>query len=93
MVSAGQYMVVADTALGRIRPDQTPTKRSKVWRPGDEPLAAVTEYLKKPAASSRCRPERQAHICKFAWWIPEMPGIVGSRDAAVVLRPCATTIS
>lgn len=47
MVSPGQYMVVADTALGRIRPDQTPTKRSKIWRPGDEPLAAVNDYLKE----------------------------------------------
>jgi cephalosporin hydroxylase len=47
MVTPGQYMVVADTALGRLQPDQTPTKRSKIWNPGDEPLAAVNDYLKE----------------------------------------------
>jgi cephalosporin hydroxylase len=47
MVTPGQYIVVADTALGRLQPDQTPTKRSKIWKPGDEPLAAVNDYLKE----------------------------------------------
>ena len=43
-VTAGQFCVVADTLLGYVTPDQTPTKRSKVWLPGDEPLAAVKIY-------------------------------------------------
>lgn len=45
MVTKGQFLVVADTLLGRIRADQTPTKRSAVWEPGNEPLAALNEYL------------------------------------------------
>ncbi|WP_029005306.1 cephalosporin hydroxylase family protein [Azorhizobium doebereinerae] len=45
LVTAGQYMVVADTLLGRVPATQTPTKRSKIWHPGDEPLAALTAYL------------------------------------------------
>ena len=45
MVSPGQYLVVADTLLGWIRPDQTPQKRSSVWEPGNEPWAAVQTYL------------------------------------------------
>jgi cephalosporin hydroxylase len=44
LVTAGQYLVVADTLLGRGDPSQTPTKRSKVWHPGDEPLAALRIY-------------------------------------------------
>lgn len=43
-VTEGQFLVVADTLLGRVEPEQTPTKRSKVWLPGDEPLAAVNIY-------------------------------------------------
>lgn len=45
LVTAGQYLVVADTVLGRMTKEQTPTKRSKIWYPGDEPLAALNEYL------------------------------------------------
>jgi cephalosporin hydroxylase len=45
LVTRGQYLVVADTLLGHMTESQTPTKRSKVWRRGDEPLAAVTDYL------------------------------------------------
>ncbi len=45
LVTAGQYLVVADTLLGRIRPDQTPKKRSAVWEPGNEPLTAARTYL------------------------------------------------
>ena len=47
LVSAGQYLVVADTLLGQMTPEQTPTRRSHVWRPGDEPQAAVTEYMRE----------------------------------------------
>lgn len=45
LVTEGQYMVVADTLLGRIKPEQTPQKRSAVWHPGNEPLAALREYM------------------------------------------------
>ncbi len=47
LVTDGQYLVVADTLLGHIDPSQTPTKRSKVWYPGDEPLAALNAYLQE----------------------------------------------
>lgn len=47
LVSPGQYLVVADTLLGRLRPDQTPTERSAVWKPGNEPLSALRDYLKE----------------------------------------------
>jgi cephalosporin hydroxylase len=45
MVTEGQYLVVADTLLGRLEPSQTPTKRSHVWVKGDEPLTALNTYL------------------------------------------------
>lgn len=45
LVTCGQYLVVADTALGRLRPDQTPQKRASVWKPGNEPLTALRAYL------------------------------------------------
>ncbi len=44
MVTPGQYLIVADTLLGRIRPNQTPKKRSAVWEPGNEPLTALKQY-------------------------------------------------
>ncbi len=47
LVTEGQYIVVADTLLGRGDMSQTPTKRSKIWYPGDEPYAAVNTYLKE----------------------------------------------
>ncbi|MBY3062530.1 cephalosporin hydroxylase [Rhizobium laguerreae] len=47
LVTEGQYMVVADTLLGRGDMSQTPTKRSKIWYPGDEPYAALNAYLKE----------------------------------------------
>lgn len=43
-VTENQFLIVADTLLGRVEPAQTPTKRSKIWLPGDEPLAAVNVY-------------------------------------------------
>jgi cephalosporin hydroxylase len=45
LVTEGQYLVVADTLLGRLDPAQTPTRRSHVWAKGDEPLSAVNTYL------------------------------------------------
>ena len=47
LVTSGQFLVVADTLLGFVSPEQTPTKRSKVWLPGDEPHAAVDTFLKE----------------------------------------------
>jgi cephalosporin hydroxylase len=44
-VSQGQYLVVADTVLGYFTPQQTPRKRSKIWTPGDDPLAALRAYM------------------------------------------------
>lgn len=45
LVTPGQFLIVADTLLGRLKPEQTPTARSHFWPPGDEPLAAVEEFL------------------------------------------------
>jgi cephalosporin hydroxylase len=45
LVTPGQYLVVADTLLGRLDPTQTPTERSAIWKPGNEPLAALSDYL------------------------------------------------
>lgn len=47
LVTQGQYIVVADTLLGYGEAPKTPTKRSKIWHPGDEPYAALTAYLKE----------------------------------------------
>jgi cephalosporin hydroxylase len=54
LVTQGQFLIVADTLLGRLRMDQTPTARSHFWPPGDEPLAAVKEFL---AESDRFAPD------------------------------------
>jgi cephalosporin hydroxylase len=45
LVTPGQYLIVADTMLGKMDLTQTPTKRSKLWSPGDEPLSALRSYL------------------------------------------------
>lgn len=45
LVTPGQYMVVADTLLGQSDSSQTPTKRSAIWYPGDEPYAALNAYM------------------------------------------------
>jgi cephalosporin hydroxylase len=47
LVTPGQYLVVADTALGHMQAEQTPLKRSHVWVQGNEPLAAVSDYLRE----------------------------------------------
>ena len=54
MVTEGQFLVVADTLLGRVEAAQTPTKRSKIWHPGDEPLTALNTYL---AENDRFQPD------------------------------------
>lgn len=45
MVTKSQYMIVADTILGFLSHEQTPTARSKVWYEGDEPLAALRLFM------------------------------------------------
>jgi len=47
LVTRGQYLVVADTLLGRLRHEQVPTRRAKVLHKGNEPLAAVEAYLRE----------------------------------------------
>jgi cephalosporin hydroxylase len=47
LVTRGQYLIVADTMLGFLNPDQTPRKRSQFWPAGDEPLAALDEYMRE----------------------------------------------
>ena len=47
LVTAGQYLVVADTLLGRNTASQVPTKRSQVLLPGNEPLSALNDYLQE----------------------------------------------
>lgn len=54
LVTRGQFLVVADTLLGRLKPEQTPTARSHFWPPGDEPLAAVQAFLTE---NDRFRPD------------------------------------
>ena len=56
LVSLGQYLIVADTVLGHLTPEQTPTERAHVWLPGNEPLAALQDYLKK---TDRFEPDRE----------------------------------
>lgn len=45
LVSEEQYLVVADTILGFFTKEQTPLARSQVWYPGNEPYAALKEFL------------------------------------------------
>ncbi len=45
LVSEEQYLVVADTVLGFLTKAQTPLDRSQVWYPGNEPYAALKEFL------------------------------------------------
>lgn len=47
LVTAGCYLVVADTILGHFEPAQTPRDRSKLWLKGNEPLSALQAYLKE----------------------------------------------
>jgi cephalosporin hydroxylase len=45
LVTAGQYMIVADTLVGHLKEDEAPQKRSKLWFKGNDPLTAANEYL------------------------------------------------
>jgi cephalosporin hydroxylase len=47
LVTAGCYLVVADTILGHLDAEQTPRNRSKVWLKGNEPLSALEAYLEE----------------------------------------------
>lgn len=47
LVTAGCYLVVADTLLGHFDTDQTPRNRSKLWLKGNDPLSALEIYLKE----------------------------------------------
>ena len=47
LVTPGQFLVVADTLLGRLTPEQTPKARADVWEPGNEPLSALREYMRE----------------------------------------------
>jgi cephalosporin hydroxylase len=56
LVTQGQFLIVADTLLGRLKPEQTPRARSHLWPPGDEPLAAVRKFL---GENDRFRPDEE----------------------------------
>jgi cephalosporin hydroxylase len=45
LVSKGCYLVVADTLIGFCDETQTPRKRSKIWTKGNEPLAALNDFM------------------------------------------------
>jgi cephalosporin hydroxylase len=44
-VTPGQYLVVADTLLGFLEDNETPTERSAIWKKGNEPLSALRDFL------------------------------------------------
>lgn len=50
LVTKGCYMVVADTAVGHLDADRAPTKRSKIWYKGNEPLTALRMYMNETDA-------------------------------------------
>lgn len=45
MVTAGCYMVVADTMIGHVQQKDAPQNRSKIWYEGNEPLSALRMFL------------------------------------------------
>jgi cephalosporin hydroxylase len=49
LVAKGQYLVVADTLLGHLAPEETPVGRSARWEAGNEPLAALKAFLSSTA--------------------------------------------
>lgn len=71
LVTEGCYLVVADTVIGFMTPDQTPKKRSKIWYPGDETLSGMHDFLAENSdfepdqvSVASCRsPLRPAVIC------------------------------
>jgi cephalosporin hydroxylase len=56
LVTVGQYLIVADTILGFLDPDQSPRKRSRFLPAGDEPLAALNDYRRE---SDRFEPDEE----------------------------------
>lgn len=47
LVTAGQYLVVADTLVGHLDEQRALKNRSKIWFKGDEPLTALNMYLRE----------------------------------------------
>ncbi|MFN4355706.1 cephalosporin hydroxylase family protein [Parvibaculum sp.] len=47
LVTKGCYLVVADTLVGHVDEANAPRKRSKLWFKGNEPLAALNDYLRE----------------------------------------------
>jgi cephalosporin hydroxylase len=45
LVTPGQYLVVADTLVGYLDKDLVLKNRSKQWKKGNEPLAALNIFL------------------------------------------------
>jgi cephalosporin hydroxylase len=45
LVTPGQYLVVADTLLGFLDDNETPTERSAIWKKGNEPLSALRDFV------------------------------------------------
>lgn len=45
LVTAGCYIVVADTMIGHVPEEKSPQNRSKSWFSGNEPLAALNDYM------------------------------------------------
>jgi cephalosporin hydroxylase len=45
MVTPDCFLVVADTLVGHLTEDEAPKKRSHIWFKGNEPLAAMNDYL------------------------------------------------
>lgn len=45
LVTAGSYLVVADTLVGHVTEENAPKKRSKLWFEGNEPLSALRDYM------------------------------------------------
>ena len=45
LVTAGCYLVVADTLVGHLSEEEAPKKRSHLWSKGNEPLSAMQDYL------------------------------------------------
>ena len=58
LVTAGQYLVVADTLLGFLDDGETPTARSAIWRKGNEPLSALRDFV---AANSEFEPDAEVN--------------------------------
>ena len=49
LVARGCYLVVADTLAGRLKRDEFPKGRTKVWCEGDEPLSALNHFMSNSA--------------------------------------------